>query len=119
MIWIVLTHFVFEMRIIREKLTSEDEQAFQLKFSRSIAARILCCVLLVIYSVVLNILYGVRDEEEVSQVNLRTFDFFEVAARLLKLLVDIYLLQLFFRLLAFFVQQKRLVLSRLYQKFTK
>lgn len=87
----VLAHFVFEMRIIREKLTSGDPQEFQIKFAKSRSTKIFTIVLLILYGVVLNILYGIRDGESLQDVNIKAFDFFEVAARLIKFVIDIYL----------------------------
>ena len=104
LIWLVLYYFLFEMRIVRDKLASQTHHQYIKRHRATKSARIfvflsVSSIFLVV--IVINLVQAISETEEslISSV----VDF---VCRILKIAVDTYLFVMFIELLSYFIKRK-------------
>lgn len=100
LISIALCSFLFQMRDIKEKLESHNIQEYRIKQKKSKGIKIVIIFVLIVYCVLMNILYGIRDED--IEINTKTFNAFEIIFRALKFSIDIYMFLMFVRFFKYY-----------------
>ena len=88
------------MRDIKEKLESLNIQEYRIKQKKSKGIKIVIIFVLIVYCVLMNILYGIRDED--IEINTKTFNAFEIIFRVLKFTIDIYMFLMFVRFFKYY-----------------
>lgn len=108
-IWLVLYFFIFEMRIVKDKLDSEGPEEFKMRSKITNKARNITMISTLVISIiiwVLHLLFIIEDKNKEPHMQLWSC-LVDLSLRVLKILIDTYLLVTFLELLGFFVSQKR------------
>lgn len=108
-VWAVLYYFIFEMKIVRDKIGSGTHIQFGEALKETLRIRLI--VLLALFFImgtvfITELIFVIKLE---FSFDLALVDFI---ARVLKILLDSYLLVLFFDLMSYFIKKKRQQLSQ-------
>jgi hypothetical protein len=122
MIWLVLYYFIFEMRIVQDKLQSETPMEY--RFKRHVTLRSRLAVLstaavlmsiIFILSMIFNI--GLDTDPDLDAPSLWSC-ILDYICRVLKVLIDIYMVTTFIDLQTFFIKEKAEQLAEKDKEFT-
>ena len=113
-IWLILYYFIFEMRIVQDKLQSECPREYMLRRRITLRSRLIimvtvALVMLVVFGLGLDFLIILKTTPNPDE-NLIKPDFvtsiIDFCARIIKILIDIYMITTFIDLQTFFIREK-------------
>ena len=122
MIWLVLYYFIFEMRIVQDKLQSETPMEY--RFKRHITLRSRLTVLssvavLMLFVFISSMIYNIGLDTDPDQHAPSLWSCItDYICRVLKVLIDIYMVTSFIDLQTFFIKEKAEQLAEKEMEFT-
>ncbi len=121
-IWLVLYYFIFEMRIVQDKLQSETPMEYRFKRHVTLRSRVavlstvaVLMLIVFIFSMIFNI--TLENDPDLGPPTLWSC-IIDYICRILKVLIDIYMVTSFIDLQTFFIKEKAEQLAEKEKEFT-